>query len=74
MTIYTIPDRFLYANTLNRYSMGDRTKVLQFGKDGSVTIYVSNTSPGKTRKATGCRRRRRSAALWRASTGRARRR
>jgi hypothetical protein len=26
MTMHTIPDRFLYANPLNRYSIGDRTK------------------------------------------------
>ena len=38
--MYTIPERFLYANPINRYSIGDRTKGLQYGKDGSLTIYV----------------------------------
>jgi hypothetical protein len=51
MTMYTIPDRFLYANALNRYSVGDRTKGLQYGTDGSLTIYVSNTSPGKDKES-----------------------
>jgi hypothetical protein len=51
MTMYTIPDRFLYANPLNRYSIGDRTKDLEYGKDGSLTIYVSDTSPGKDKES-----------------------
>jgi hypothetical protein len=51
MTMYTIPDRFLYANSLNRYSIGDRTKGLEYGKDGSLTIYVSNASPGKDKES-----------------------
>jgi hypothetical protein len=51
MTMYTIPDRFLYANPINRYSIGDRTKGLQYGKDGSLTIYVSNASPGRDKES-----------------------
>jgi hypothetical protein len=51
MTMYTLPDRFLYANPLNRYSIGDRTKGLEYGKDGSLTIYVSNASPGKDKES-----------------------
>jgi hypothetical protein len=51
MTMYTLPDRFLYANPLNRYSIGDRTKGLESDKDGSLTIYVSNASPGKDKES-----------------------
>jgi hypothetical protein len=51
MTMYTIPDRFLYANPINRYSIGDRTKGLVYGKDGSLDIYVSNASPGKDKES-----------------------
>jgi hypothetical protein len=51
MTMYSLPDRFLYANPLNRYSVGDRTKGLEYGKDGSLTIYVSNNSPGKDKES-----------------------
>jgi hypothetical protein len=50
-TLYTLPDRFLYANPINRYSIGDRTKGLVYGKDGSLTIYVSNTSPGEGKES-----------------------
>jgi hypothetical protein len=50
-TLYTLPDRFLYANPINRYSVGDRTKGLTYGKDGSLTIYVSNTSLGKDKES-----------------------
>jgi hypothetical protein len=47
MTLYTLPDRFLYANEIDRYSIGDRTKGLQYGKDGSLTLYIGHVSPGK---------------------------
>jgi hypothetical protein len=50
-TLYTLPDRFLYANALNRYSIGDRTQGLVYAKDGSLTIYVGNTSPGKDKES-----------------------
>ena len=46
MTLYTLPDRLLYANPKNRYSIGNRTNGLTYGRDGSLTIYVGNVSPG----------------------------
>lgn len=45
MTLYTLPDRFLYANEIERYSIGDRTKGLKYGADGSLTLYVSHGPP-----------------------------
>jgi hypothetical protein len=51
LTLYTLPDRFLYANALERYSIGDRTKGLKYGKDKSLTIYLGHTSPGKGKEA-----------------------
>lgn len=51
LTLYTMPDRFLFDNPLNRYSIGDRTKGLVFGDDGSLTIYVGHESPGKDKEA-----------------------
>jgi hypothetical protein len=51
MTLYTLPDRFLYANQLKRYSIGDRTKGLVYGKDKSLTIYLDHTSPGADKEA-----------------------
>ena len=50
-TLYTLPDRFLYANPLNRYSIGDRTKGLVYGRDGSLTLFIGSTSPGKENEA-----------------------
>ncbi|MQY46195.1 DUF1254 domain-containing protein [Rhizobiales bacterium RZME27] len=51
LTLYTLPDRLLYANPLQRYSIGDRTKGLAYGKDKSLTIYLGHTSPGKDKEA-----------------------
>jgi hypothetical protein len=47
MTLYTLPDRFLYANSIDRYSIGDRTKGLSYAPDGALTLYVSHTPPPK---------------------------
>lgn len=35
----------------NRYSIGDRTKGLVYGKDGSLTIYIGSASPGKDKES-----------------------
>ncbi|MBY2908558.1 DUF1254 domain-containing protein [Rhizobium leguminosarum] len=51
LTLYTLPDRLLYANPLKRYSIGDRTKGLVYGKDKSLTIYLGHSSPGKGKEA-----------------------
>lgn len=51
LTLYTLPERFLYANEINRYSIGDRTKGLQYGKEGSLTLYVSHASPSDEMRA-----------------------
>jgi hypothetical protein len=51
VTLYTLPDRFLYANPLNRYSIGDRTKGLRYDADGGLTIYVGHPSPGADKES-----------------------
>jgi hypothetical protein len=51
MTLYSLPDRFLYANEIERYSIGDRTKGLVMGKDGSLTINVSHAPPTAAMRA-----------------------
>jgi hypothetical protein len=35
----------LSANRIDRYALGDRTKGLRYGKDGSLTIYVQHAPP-----------------------------
>ena len=46
LTMYSIPDRFLVANPINRYSIGNKTAGLNTDADGSLTIYVQAESPG----------------------------
>lgn len=47
VTLYKLPSRLLYANSINRYLI-QSTMVNKFKKnfDGSVTIYVQHESPG----------------------------
>jgi hypothetical protein len=51
ITLYTLPDRFLYDNPLNRYSIGDRTKGLRYDADGGLTLYIGHESPGEDKKS-----------------------
>lgn len=51
MTLYSLPDRHLVANPINRYSIGDRTKGIRYGADGSLTIYVQHDPPTGDKKA-----------------------
>jgi hypothetical protein len=50
MTMYGFPDQLMVANPINRYAIGDRSK-LQYGKDGSLTIYVQHESPAAKPKS-----------------------
>lgn len=45
LTMYDVPDFYLVANPIDRYSIGDRTPGLQTDADGSVTIYIQNEAP-----------------------------
>jgi hypothetical protein len=44
VTIYG-KDRYLVPNPIGRYAIGDRTKGLRRGRDGSLTIYVQHSRP-----------------------------
>jgi hypothetical protein len=46
LTMYDVPDFYLIANPVDRYSIGDRTPGLKTADDGSVTIYIQKDSPG----------------------------
>jgi hypothetical protein len=50
ITMYTIPQRFLVKNPIDRYSIGDRSKGLKYEKDGSLIIYLQSKSPGKDKE------------------------
>ncbi len=47
LTMYTLPTRLLVENPINRYSIGDRTEGLKFGKDGSLEIYIQHEKPSE---------------------------
>lgn len=54
LTMYEATDEgqlYLTANPLNRYSIGDRTKGLRWGSDGSLDIWISRSDPGGDRTA-----------------------
>jgi len=51
ITMYCIPQRYLVSNPIDRYSIGDRDKNLKYNKDGSLTLYLQSTSPGKDKEA-----------------------
>jgi hypothetical protein len=51
ITLYDLKDFNLVANPIQRYSIGDRTAGLQYGKDGSLTVYVQKDSPGKDKES-----------------------
>lgn len=46
ITMYHADTRLMVHNPIHRYSIGDRTKGLQYKDDGSLTIYIQHGSPG----------------------------
>ena len=45
VTMYDIPDFYLVANPIGRYSIGDRTAGLHTAEDGSLTIVLQHDEP-----------------------------
>jgi hypothetical protein len=50
-TAYDVPEFYLVANPIHRYSIGDRTPGLLCAEDGSLTIYIQKDSPGAGKEA-----------------------
>jgi hypothetical protein len=48
ITLYDIPNYYLVDNTIDRYSIGDRTAGIQYGDDGSLTITIARNEPTDT--------------------------
>ena len=48
VTMYDLPDFYLVANPIGRYSIGDRTPGLRRDGDGSVTIAIQHEPPADT--------------------------
>jgi hypothetical protein len=51
LTMYSVPDRFLVANPINRYSIGNRTAGLKMDADGGLTLYIQAQSPGAAKES-----------------------
>ncbi|CAM3688357.1 DUF1254 domain-containing protein [Occultella aeris] len=45
LTMYSVPDFFLVANPIDRYSVGDRTPGIAVDADGALTITISHERP-----------------------------
>jgi hypothetical protein len=45
LTMYDMPDYYLVANPIDRYSIGDRTPGLATAVDGSVTVRMQRDEP-----------------------------
>ena len=46
-----VPDFYLVANPIDRYSIGDRTPGLRTAEDGSVTISMQASAPGPDKES-----------------------
>jgi hypothetical protein len=51
LTMYSVPDRFLVANPINRYSIGNLTAGLKPDADGGLTLYIQAQSPGADKES-----------------------
>lgn len=45
ITMYRVADRMLVENPIGRYAIGDRTKGLEYGPDGSLRIAIQHAQP-----------------------------
>lgn len=51
LTMYDRDSGMLVKNPIARYSIGNRSTGLQFGSDGSLTLYVQRHSPGSGKES-----------------------
>ncbi len=51
LSMYKLPEQLFIHNPIDRYIIGDRTAGLQYGEDGSLTVYVQTESPGVDRES-----------------------
>jgi hypothetical protein len=51
LSMYKLPEQLFIHNPIDRYTIGDRTAGLQYGEDGSLTVYIQTESPGVDRES-----------------------
>ena len=51
VTMYDVPEFFLVANPIDRYSIGDRTPGLRRDDDGALTLVLQRDDPGDDERA-----------------------
>ena len=51
ITMYDVPEFFLVANPIDRYSIGDRTPGLRRDDDGALTLVLQRDDPGDDERA-----------------------
>ena len=51
LTMYDMPNYYLVANPIDRYSIGDRTPGVAYGDDGSLDLYLQHDSPGADKES-----------------------
>jgi hypothetical protein len=51
LSMYNLPQQHFIHNPINRYTIGDRTEGVVYGKDGSLTVYLQHESPGKDKES-----------------------
>ena len=51
LTMYKLPEQLFIHNPLKRYLIGSVTEGLQYGEDGSLTIYLQHESPGPEKES-----------------------
>ncbi len=51
LSMYKLPEQHFIHNPIDRYTVGDRTEGLEYGKDGSLTVYLQHASPGKEKES-----------------------
>ena len=51
LSMYKLPEQLFIHNPIDRYTIGDRTAGLQYGEDGSLTVYIQTESPGADRES-----------------------
>lgn len=49
ITMYEPPTITMVENSIERYSIGDRTRGLEYDEDGTLTLYIQHASPGSNK-------------------------